>query len=56
MHSILTHRVPLEDFPKLYAAFDQRKAGVIKVFVETKFSSPPAPGCPKTTRVDEWAN
>ncbi|THG98862.1 hypothetical protein EW026_g3380 [Hermanssonia centrifuga] len=52
---IITHRVPLEDFPKLYAAFDQRKGGVCKVFVETKFSNPPAPGCPLTTRVDDWA-
>lgn len=53
--SMISHRVPLEDFPKLYDAFDKRKAGVMKVFVETKFSDPPAPGCPTTTRVDDWA-
>lgn len=53
---MVTHRVPLEDFPELYAAFDQRQGGVEKVFVETKFSNPPAPGCPSTIRVKEWAN
>ena len=54
--SMISHRVPLEDFPKLYKAFDKRQAGVLKVFVETKFSNPPAPGCPQTSRVDDWAN
>lgn len=52
---MITHRVPIDDMAKLYVAFDQRKGGVEKVFVETKFSNPPAPGCPKTTRVEEWA-
>jgi len=52
---VITHRVPLEDMAKLYQAFDKRKGGVEKVFVETQFSSPPSPGCPKTSRVDEWA-
>ncbi|KAF9553311.1 GroES-like protein [Agrocybe pediades] len=51
---VLTHRVPLEDMDKLYAAFDKRQAGVEKVFVQTKFSSEPSPGCPKLTRVAEW--
>ncbi|TBU48185.1 GroES-like protein [Dichomitus squalens] len=53
---MISHRVPLEDFPKLYEAFDKREGGVEKVFVETKFSNPPMPGCPTTTRVSEWAN
>ncbi|KAL4242081.1 zinc-containing alcohol dehydrogenase family protein [Abortiporus biennis] len=52
---MITHRVPLEDFPQLYAAFDKRESSVVKVFVETKFSNPPAPGCPTLTRVDDWA-
>lgn len=39
----------------LYEAFDKRQSGVEKVFVETKFSSPAAPGCPKTSRVKDWA-
>ncbi|KAF8155536.1 GroES-like protein [Crassisporium funariophilum] len=51
---IVTHRVPLEDMAKLYNAFDKRLAGVEKVFVETKFSSPPSRGFPTTTRVDNW--
>ncbi|KAG6919703.1 hypothetical protein DXG01_002649 [Tephrocybe rancida] len=51
---MITHRVPIEDFAELYDAFDQRKSGVEKVFVETRFSAPSAPGCPKTTRVADW--
>ncbi|KDR80368.1 hypothetical protein GALMADRAFT_1193819 [Galerina marginata CBS 339.88] len=53
---ILTHRVPLEDMPKLYDAFDKRVGGVEKVFVETKFSADPSLGCPKTSRVDNWGS
>ncbi|EPT03929.1 hypothetical protein FOMPIDRAFT_1115061 [Fomitopsis schrenkii] len=53
---MITHRVPMEDFAKLYEAFDKREGGVEKVFVETKFSSPPAPGLPTTTRVSEWSS
>lgn len=52
--SMITHRVPLEDMAKLYAAFDKRVGGVVKVFVETKFSSLPSEGCPKATRVTDW--
>jgi hypothetical protein len=51
---MITHRVPLEDMSKLYAAFDKRQAGVEKVFVETLFSSPPSKGCPQLTRVADW--
>lgn len=51
---MITHRVPIEDMAKLYAAFDKRQDGVSKVFVETKFSNPPTTGCPRMTRVDEW--
>lgn len=40
---------------KLYVAFDKRKAGIEKVFVETKFSGPPSAGCPTVSRVDDWA-
>lgn len=53
---MITHRVPLEDMAKLYHVFDKRELGVIKVFVETKASSPPTPGCPKTSRVDDWSH
>ncbi|EMD42179.1 hypothetical protein CERSUDRAFT_110723 [Gelatoporia subvermispora B] len=51
---MITHRVPIDDFPKLYQAFDKRVAGVEKVFVETQFSKAAAPGCPLTSRVDDW--
>ena len=54
--SMITHRVPMEDFAKLYEAFDKREGGVEKVFVENKFSNPPAPGLPTTTRVSEWSS
>jgi hypothetical protein len=53
---MITHRVALEDFPKLYAAFDRRQDGVEKVFVETRFSNPPSEGCPQTSRVDIWGS
>ncbi|KAH8119822.1 GroES-like protein [Phellopilus nigrolimitatus] len=51
---IITHRVPIDDMAELYEAFDKRQSGVEKVFVETRFSSPPTPGCPSTSRVSEW--
>jgi len=51
---MITHRVPIEDMAKLYYAFDKRKAGVEKVFVETQFSAKACPGCPALTRVDDW--
>jgi len=37
MEDLVTHRVGIEDFPALYKKFDERYAGVVKVFVETKF-------------------
>ncbi|KAG6330094.1 hypothetical protein ID866_8995 [Astraeus odoratus] len=51
---MITHRVPLEDMAELYVAFDKKVGDVMKVFVETNFSSPPSEGFPKTTRVDDW--
>ncbi|KAI0268339.1 GroES-like protein [Gloeopeniophorella convolvens] len=51
---MISHRVPIDDFPALYQSFDKRKAGVEKVFVETKFSSPPSEGCPTLSRVADW--
>jgi len=51
---MISHRVDIEDFPLLYEKFDKRVAGVEKVFVQTKFSSPPGPGCPTLTKVADW--
>lgn len=43
---ILSHRFPLDEFRELYAAFDKKELGIMKTFVQTKFSSPLAPGTP----------
>lgn len=43
---MVTHRVPIDDFKELYDKFDRRVGGVMKVFVETKFSSRTYPPCP----------
>jgi len=51
---VVSHRVSLDEFPELYAAFDKRVGGVEKVFVETKFSAVPAAGTPKLSRVADW--
>ncbi|WVQ95358.1 hypothetical protein IAU59_002455 [Kwoniella sp. CBS 9459] len=53
---LVSHRVDIEDFPKLYEKFDKRYAGVEKVFVQTKFSEAPGEGFPQLTKVDDWAN
>jgi len=52
---MVTHRVDIEDFPKLYDRFDKRHAGVSKVFVQTKASEKPGNGYPQLTKVDDWA-
>lgn len=46
---MLTHRIRLEDFKTLYDKFDKRADGIQKVFIETKFSFPAAPGTPALT-------
>jgi len=51
---LVTHRVPIDDFPELYAAFNARPPGVEKVFVTTQFSNPPSSGYPQLTRVSDW--
>ncbi|KAF9048421.1 chaperonin 10-like protein [Panaeolus papilionaceus] len=43
---ILTHRFSIEEIPNIYAAMDQKTDNVIKSFVQTRFSAPPAPGTP----------
>ncbi|OJJ51787.1 hypothetical protein ASPZODRAFT_148994 [Penicilliopsis zonata CBS 506.65] len=47
---MVTHRVRLEDMDTVYALFDERAPGMQKVFVQTKFSSPPAHGAPQLSR------
>ncbi|KAL8276937.1 hypothetical protein RQP46_010665 [Phenoliferia psychrophenolica] len=44
---IVTHRIPIEKLAEYYYKHDQREEGLIKTFVETRFSSPPSAGAPK---------
>jgi len=44
---ILTHRFDIEEFKELYDAFDKKESGIMKTFVQTKFSAPPAKGTPQ---------
>jgi threonine dehydrogenase-like Zn-dependent dehydrogenase len=43
---IVSHRFRLEELAELYRAFDRKEYGIVKAFVQTRFSSPPAPGMP----------
>lgn len=47
----LFHSIPLEDVPKCYTQMDKHENGIVKTFVETKFSSPPSAGAPASTRL-----
>lgn len=50
---MLTHRFQLSDAVKVYELFDKRdpKDGIQKVFFETRFSAPAAPGTPQLTKI-----
>jgi len=43
---ILSHRFQIDEFKELYDAFDKKQDGIMKTFVQTRFSGPPAPGTP----------
>lgn len=43
---ILSHRFSIDEFPELYKSFDEKEMGILKTFVQTRFSNPPAPGTP----------
>jgi len=49
---IVTHRIGINDVAKCYRKQDAHEDGVIKVFVETKFSDAPAPGAPKLVSME----
>lgn len=53
---ILTHRFKMEDFATLYDRFDKRVPGLLKVFVETKWSDPPKAGYPTLTNINDLPN
>lgn len=48
---MVTHRFKLEDLETVYALFNRREPGMQKVFIQTKFSSPPTPGAPTLTEL-----
>jgi len=43
---ILSHRFKIDELPELYEAFDKKEMGIMKTFIQTKFSKPPADGTP----------
>jgi threonine dehydrogenase-like Zn-dependent dehydrogenase len=46
---MVSHRVRLDDLETVYYKFRDHEDGIQKVYVETKFSSPPAKGSPALT-------
>jgi len=50
---LVSHRFDVSEFEELYKAFDNRQAGLMKVFVQTRHSAPPAPGFPALTSVKD---
>lgn len=46
---MVSHRVDISEMEELYKRYDAREKGLQKVFVQTKFSAPPAPGAPSLT-------
>lgn len=46
---MLTHRVPVEEMDILYTKFDKYADHLQKVYVQTRFSDPPAKGTPELT-------
>ena len=50
---ILSHRFSVDDFGQLYDAFDKKEHGIIKTFVQTKFSGPPTKGTPELSDFSE---
>jgi threonine dehydrogenase-like Zn-dependent dehydrogenase len=47
---MVSHRVDIEDMVAVYDKFEKKEDGMQKVFVQTKFSAPPAPGSPALKR------
>jgi threonine dehydrogenase-like Zn-dependent dehydrogenase len=50
-YRMLSHRFALEDMEEVYKKYNERSEGIQKVFIQTKFSNPPAPGAPELTRL-----
>lgn len=47
---MVSHRVLMEEIDKVYYKFEEKEDGMQKVFVQTKFSAPAAPGSPSVTK------
>lgn len=47
--NMVTHHVRMEDMETVYKKFEVREDGMQKVYVQTKFSAPPAKGSPGLT-------
>lgn len=50
---ILSHRFTVDEFAELYQHFDRKEYGLMKTFVETRFSHPLAPGTPPLSSFKE---
>ncbi|MCJ1475370.1 hypothetical protein MMC13_004032 [Lambiella insularis] len=46
-YAMLSHRVDIAEMDAVYGVFDKRGDHMQKVFVQTRFSDPPAPGSPE---------
>jgi threonine dehydrogenase-like Zn-dependent dehydrogenase len=51
--TLVTHRFPVEDIPLIYKHFDRKELGIIKTYVQTKFSEPRYPLSPALSRLTE---
>lgn len=47
---MVTHRVDIADMEQVYEKFEKKEDGMQKVYVQTKFSAPPASVSPSLTR------
>ena len=43
---MVSHRVSMDELAEVYYKFEKKEDGMQKVFVQTKFSAPPAVGSP----------
>lgn len=48
-YKMLSHRVSVEEMDVVYQKYNERMHGMQKIFVQTKFSDPPAEGTPALT-------
>jgi len=50
---MVTHRVDISEIDKAYYMFDKKEDGMMKIFVQTKYSNPPCKGSPALSRLRE---